>query len=121
MRQTMERTLVIAEIGINHQGNLDVAKRLIQAAQDAGADVVKFQKRDLSICYTEQELAQVRVGPWGQTNGDLKRLLEFDVLQYDEISSLCTELGIEWTASPWDVPSWDFLNRYRPKYMKLAS
>src|SRR4029077_6187472 len=73
------------------------------------------------ICYTEQELSASRPGPWGQTNGDLKRRLEFDTPQYDEIDGLCKAERMMWTASPWDVPSMSFLERYHLRYIKLAS
>ena len=103
----MEKVLVIAEVGINHNGDLRLAKDLISRAHDAGADLVKFQKRDLSLCYTVTELEQPRFGPWGQTNGDLKRLLEFNGRDYEEIARHCALVGVDWTASVWDVPSQD--------------
>jgi len=114
-------TFFVAELGINHNGDLDLAKALIAAAQGAGADVVKFQKRDLSICYTPAELALPRESPFGTTNGDLKRRLEFGEAEYREIDRFCADRGIRWTASPWDLPSLEFLCRFEVPYIKIAS
>lgn len=113
--------LIVADLGINHQGSLDLAKRMIAVAKDCGVDVVKFQKRTIATVYTEAELAQPRPGPWGQTNGDLKRLLEFGPEQYDEIDAYCREVGMAWTASCWDLASVNFIYRYRPPFLKIAS
>ena len=93
------RTFVVAEIGINHNGNLELAKELITAAKDCGADAVKFQKRTVDIVYSPDELAMDRESPFGTKNGDLKRGLEFGVDEYAEIDDDCSALGIMWTAS----------------------
>src|ERR1700679_4391576 len=85
---------VIPESGINHNGDIDIAKRLISVAVAAGCDAVKFQKRTVEIVYTEKELATPRPNPWGDTNGDLKRGLEFGEEEYDEIASFCRSVKI---------------------------
>lgn len=112
---------VVAEIGINHNGDLDIAKRLIKVAHEAGCDAVKFQKRTIDLVYTEDELSMPRESPFGTTNGDLKRGLEFGKEQYDEIDRYCRELGIEWYAAPWDEESLKFLSQYDMPYVKVAS
>lgn len=113
--------LIVADLGINHQGNLSLAKQMIATAKGCGVDVVKFQKRTLSAVYTEAELAQPRAGPWGKTNGDLKRLLEFGPAQYDELDRYCQMLEMPWTASCWDVESVKFVTQYRLPFLKVAS
>lgn len=112
---------VIAEIGINHNGSIELAEQLIRAAKQAGCDAVKFQKRTVDIVYTAEELARPRESPFGTTNGDLKRGLEFGTEAYDRINRLCRELDILWFASCWDAPSVDFLERYDPPCYKIAS
>ena len=112
---------IIAEIGINHNGDLNIAKQLVDIAKFAGADAVKFQKRTLNLVYTQQELAAPRESPWGTTNGDLKRRLEFERDAYDEIDRYCREKGIDWFASAWDLPSQHFLRSYNLKHNKIAS
>ena len=112
---------VIAEIGINHNGDIDLAKRLISVAVAAGCDAVKFQKRTVEIVYTEKELATPRPNPWGDTNGDLKRGLEFGEEEYDEIANLCRSVKIDWLVSPWDEISVDFMERYDTPVYKVAS
>ncbi len=116
-----ERVFVIAEIGINHNGDLAIAKSLIDAAQAAGCDAVKFQKRDIDIVYAPELLAQPRQSPWGTTQREQKQGLEFGQAEYDEIDRYCRELGIAWFASAWDVSSLEFLRRYRLGYNKVAS
>ena len=93
---------LVAEIGINHNGSLAIAKQLIDAAKTAGCDAVKFQKRTVEVVYSPEELAKPRDNPFGPTNGDLKRGLEFGREQYDEIDRYCREKGILWFASPWN-------------------
>src|SRR3989344_4647824 len=93
---------IVAEIGINHNGSLDTAKKLIDVAADAGCDAVKFQKRTIEVVYTPEELARSRESVFGNTNGDLKRALEFGEKEYTEIDRYCKEKGIMWFASPWD-------------------
>lgn len=113
--------LVIAEIGINHNGDIGLCKELIGAAAKAGADVVKFQKRTVEVVYSEEELNRSRDNPFGSTNGDLKRGLEFGRDDYDAIAETCASLGIMWTASCWDEGSVDFLEHYEPPFYKIAS
>ncbi len=112
---------VIAEIGINHNGDLDNAKKMIMAAKNAGCDAVKFQKRTVDIVYTKEELEKPRENPFGATNGDLKRGLEFSKEDYTEIDKYCKELGIVWFASPWDEDSVDFLEEFQVPCHKVAS
>ena len=112
---------VTAEIGINHNGDMKVAKKLIDLAVLAGCDAVKFQKRTVEVVYTPEELAKPRENPFGPTNGDLKRGLEFGYAQYREIDKYCREKGILWFASPWDEESVDFLERFDPPCYKVAS
>ncbi len=112
---------VIAEIGINHNGDIDLAKRLISVAVAAGCDAVKFQKRTVEIVYTEKELATPRPNPFGETNGDLKRGLEFDEEDYAEIASFCKQVKIPWLASPWDEVAVDFMEQFDTPVYKIAS
>jgi N-acetylneuraminate synthase len=112
---------VVAEIGINHNGDLDLAKRLINVAVAAGCDAVKFQKRTVDVVYAPAELAKVRESPFGTTNGDLKRALEFGKEQYQEIDTHCKTQGIVWFASPWDEGSVDFLETFDVPCHKVAS
>lgn len=115
------RTYIIAEIGINHNGSLELAKQLIDAAKEAGADAVKFQKRTIEAVYTQDELSQPRHSPFGQTNGDLKRGLEFSQEGYDYLDKYCRKVGLEWSASAWDVGSVEFIARYAPPWLKIPS
>jgi N-acetylneuraminate synthase len=112
---------IIAEVGINHNGDIDLAKRLISVAVAAGCDAVKFQKRTVEVVYTEKELATPRPNPFGETNGDLKRGLEFHEEDYAEIASFCKQLKIDWFVSPWDEASVDFIQMYNPPCYKIAS
>jgi N-acetylneuraminate synthase len=112
---------IIAEIGINHNGDVDMAKRLISVAIAAGCNAVKFQKRTVEVVYTAEELAKPRENPFGPTNGDLKHGLEFGEEEYDEINAFCKSAKITWFASPWDEGSVDFLERYRTPVYKIAS
>src|SRR5690606_36119110 len=93
---------VVAEIGINHNGDVELAKKLIDVSILAGCDAVKFQKRTVDVVYTAEELARPRENPFGATNGDLKRGLEFGKAEYDEIDRYCREKGILWYVSCWD-------------------
>ncbi len=111
----------IAEIGINHNGSLDIAKQLIDVAVECGCDAVKFQKRTIDVVYTSEELAKPRDNPFGQTNGDLKRGLEFGHEEYTEIDSYCKEKGIVWFASCWDESALEFIEQYNPPCYKIAS
>jgi N-acetylneuraminate synthase len=112
---------VIAEIGINHNGDLDICRKLIDVAVEAGCDAVKFQKRTVDVVYTAEELARPRENPFGPTNGDLKRGLEFDEAGYRAIDAYCKEKGIAWFASCWDEASVDFIDRFDPPAYKIAS
>jgi N-acetylneuraminate synthase len=114
-------TFVVAEIGINHNGNLQTAKQLIDAAVAAGCDAVKFQKRSVEVVYTREELARPRESPFGATNGDLKRGLEFGVDQYAEIDRYCASKNIMWFASCWDEASVDLIEQFMPACYKIAS
>ncbi len=116
-----EPTLIIAEIGINHNGSLDLAKQLIAAAASAGCHAVKFQKRTVSLVYSAAELAQPRESPFGATNGDLKRGLEFGRDEYAEIDRTCRGAGLLWFASCWDLASVDFMEAFGPPCYKIAS
>ncbi len=112
---------VIAEIGINHNGEVEQAKRLIHVAVAAGCNAVKFQKRTVDVVYTPEELAKPRESKFGLTNGDLKRGLEFSADQYKEIDRFCREVGITWFASSWDEASIDFMEQFNPPVYKVAS
>lgn len=112
---------VIAEIGINHNGDINIAKQLIKAAKEAGCNAVKFQKRTIEDVYTPAELSVERESPFGKTNGDLKRGLEFGYDEYCEIDKFCKAEGIMWFATPWDVKSVDFLNQFDIPIFKVAS
>tara|TARA_A100001015_G_C15005196_1_gene720325 strand:- start:567 stop:1412 length:846 start_codon:yes stop_codon:yes gene_type:complete len=114
-------TFVIAEIGINHNGDLDLAKKLIASAKKCGADAVKFQKRDINLVYSKELLSQKRESPWGTTQLDQKKGLEFEKKEYDEIDKFCKEINIIWFASAWDLNSVKFLEQYNFKYNKIAS
>ena len=112
---------IIAEIGINHNGNIDLAKRLISVAVAAGCDAVKFQKRTVEVVYTPEELAKPRENPFGPTNGDLKYGLEFEQEEYEEIDAFCRSIKMTWFASPWDEGAVDFLQQFHPPVYKVAS
>ena len=112
---------VIAEIGINHNGDLDIAKRLISVAVAAGCQAVKFQKRTVDVVYTQEELARPRESPFGETNGDLKHGLEFGIEQYRAIDRYCKDVNILWFASCWDEASVDFIDQFDPPAYKIAS
>jgi N-acetylneuraminate synthase len=112
---------VVAEIGINHNGDVELAKKLIDMADAAGCDAVKFQKRTIDVVYTAEELAKPRESPFGETNGDLKRGLEFGLDEYREIDRFCRQTGIAWFASCWDEASVDFIEQFGPPCYKIAS
>lgn len=114
-------TFIIAEIGINHNGDIRLAKKLIDTAVIAGCDAVKFQKRTVDKVYTKEYLEQPRKSPWGETQRAQKEGLEFGKKEYDEIDIYCQEKGIAWYASAWDVDSQKFLQQYDCKYNKVAS
>ena len=112
---------LIAEIGINHNGDLDIAKQLIQEASDAGFDAVKFQKRSIDKVYTKEFLDGPRESPWGKTQRDQKMGLEFTEAQYIEIDNFCKKLKIAWSASAWDVDSQKFIQSFNVSFNKVAS
>jgi N-acetylneuraminate synthase len=112
---------VVAEIGINHNGDLGLARRLIDVAVASGCSAVKFQKRTIDVVYAAAELARPRESPFGTTNGELKRALEFSKEQYAEIDAYCRDKGIVWFASPWDEASVDFLEQFKVPCHKVAS
>jgi len=116
-----EPCFVIAEIGINHNGDIDLAKRLISVAVAAGCDAVKFQKRTVDVVYSAEELAKPRESPFGTTNGDLKRGLELDYYDYQEVDAFCRSSKIQWFGSCWDEASVDFIDRFNPPCYKIAS
>jgi len=116
-----EPAYLIAEIGINHNGDIEIARKLIDKAVEYGFDAVKFQKRTIEIVFTPEDLARPRESPFGATNGDLKRGLEFGLAQYQEIDRYCREKGIHWFCSPWDEKSVDFLEPFKPVCYKVAS
>lgn len=112
---------IVAEIGINHNGDIDLAKKLISVALAAGCDAVKFQKRTIDVVYSAAELAAPRDNPFGATNGDLKRALELTLDEYREIDSFCKSIKMQWFASPWDEASVDFLEQFDVPCHKIAS
>tara|TARA_B110000003_G_C16588152_1_gene510723 strand:+ start:264 stop:1097 length:834 start_codon:yes stop_codon:yes gene_type:complete len=112
---------IIAEIGINHNGDIDICKELIDIAVESGCNAVKFQKRDIDIVYTKDFLSLSRESPWGSTQREQKTGLEFDKSDYEEIDRYCKEKNIEWFASAWDLNSQNFLQQFNCKYNKVAS
>jgi N-acetylneuraminate synthase len=112
---------VIAEIGINHNGDIDAAKRLIDLAKFSGCNAVKFQKRTIDVVYKPEELAAPRESPFGATNGELKYGLEFEIEEYREIDRYCREKNILWFASCWDEASVDFIDQFQVPCYKVAS
>lgn len=115
-------TYIVAEIGVNHNGSLEIAKQLIQAAYHAGVDAVKFQKRTPELCVPPEQRGQMRDTPWGYiTYLDYRYRVEFGEAEYQEIDRFCKELGITWFASVWDEPSVDFLEAFNPVAFKIPS
>jgi N-acetylneuraminate synthase len=115
-------TYIIAEIGINHNGSLENAKRLIDVASLAGCDAVKFQKRNPDVCVPEHQKNVMRETPWGtMTYLEYKYKVEFEKEEYDEIDRYCKEKGVEWSASPWDLDSLEFLSNYEIPFIKIPS
>ena len=113
--------IIIAEIGINHNGDIEICKKLMKVASEAGCNAVKFQKRNIDKVYTKTFLESFRESPWGKTQRDQKQGLEFDKKEYDIISNFAKELNIDWFASAWDLDSLNFLKQYNCKYNKIAS
>lgn len=112
---------VIAEVGINHNGDMSICKSLIDAAVDSGCNAVKFQKRNINKVYTQAFLDGPRESPWGSTQRAQKEALEFSAEQYSEIAEYCSGKGIEWFASAWDLSSQQFLRQFNCNYNKIAS
>jgi N-acetylneuraminate synthase len=118
---TSRPVLIVAEIGINHNGSLELALRLMEAAAHARCHAVKFQKRTVDLIYSAEELARPRESPFGTTNGDLKRALELGYDEYVEIDRMSRRLGLLWFASCWDEEAVDFIDRFDPPCHKIAS
>ena len=116
----MNRPFLIAEIGINHNGSLEIAKKLIDIAKESGFDAVKFQ-RTIELVYSKETLNIPRESPWGTTTKDQKFGLEFESKEYDEINTYCKKRNIAWFASAWDLQSLEFLDKYNLNYHKVAS
>lgn len=119
--QRPTRIPVVAEIGINHNGDVEIAKQLVRISHEAGCSAVKFQKRTIDLVYSERILSSPRESPWGVTQRDQKLGLEFSLEQYREINGYCAELGIDWSASAWDIPSLHFVEAFAPSFHKVAS
>ncbi|MBI2288034.1 MAG: N-acetylneuraminate synthase family protein [Chloroflexi bacterium] len=116
-----ERVFISAEVGINHNGDMDIARKLIDVAAFAGCDAVKFQKRTIDLVYTKEFLDSPRESPWGTTQRAQKEALEFGEDEYDMIDDYCRSKGIEWYASAWDIESQSFLRKYDLRHNKVAS
>ena len=112
---------IIAEIGINHNGSLEIAKKLIDTAVSCNCDAVKFQKRTVDIVYSEQELNKQRESPWGFTQREQKEGLELNIEEYDEIDRYCKIKGIDWFAWSWDIESQKIMRKYSFPFNKIAS
>ena len=112
---------IISEIGINHNGDIDLAKKMIDISVEAGADAVKFQKRDINVVYSKEFLEGYRESPWGKKQKDQKLGLEFNEAQYKIIDDYCKNKKIEWFASAWDLNSLSFLSKFNLKFNKVAS
>lgn len=113
---------IISEIGINHNGDLDVAKRLIDISKIAGCDVVKFQKRNPDVCVPEHQKGTIKNTPWGDmTYIEYKHRMEFGETEYKEIQSHCKNIGIDWSVSVWDLDSLDFIRDYDISLVKIPS
>ena len=117
----IKKPFLIGEIGINHNGDINLVKKLIDNAKKANFDAVKFQKRTIDVVYTEEFLNSYRESPWGNTQRAQKQKLEFSLEQYNEIDLYCREKSIEWFASAWDFQSLEFLKNFNLKYNKIAS
>lgn len=117
----IQKPYLIAEIGINHNGDIKVAKKLIDIAKEANFDAVKFQKRDINLVYSKEILDSQRESPWGTTQREQKLGLEFSKEEYDEIDAYCKLMKIDWFASAWDLKSLNFLQNYKLKFNKIAS
>jgi N-acetylneuraminate synthase len=121
MGKQLNKIFFIAEIGINHNGSLKIVKKLIDNAKQAGFDAVKFQKRTIDLVYSKQLLDSFRESPWGTTQRDQKKGLEFNLKEYLEIDNYCQKKKIIWFSSAWDIKSLKFLDKFKLKYNKIAS
>ena len=117
----IRKPFLIAEIGINHNGSVDITKKLIDKAKKSNFDAVKFQKRDIDLVYSKEILDTPRDSQWGTTTREQKMGLEFGEKEYDEINEYCKKSQIVWFASPWDINSLKFLDKYNLDYQKVAS
>jgi len=117
----MKKIVLVGEVGINHNGDMDIVKKLINVANLANLDYVKFQKRTVEKVYTKEELDKYRESPWGFSNREQKMGLELNQKQYDQIDAYCRANSIGWFASPWDTESVLFLKQYEPPYIKIPS
>lgn len=120
-KRRVMKTKLVAELGINHNGDLNIAKQLIDVACAAGCQYVKFQKRHIPLVYTPEELAVPRESPWGTTTMEQKKGLEFEVWEYQKISEYCKHKGVEWFASSWDVNSAALMGSFDTAYQKIPS
>lgn len=119
---TGEPVYIIAEIGINHNGDIEIAKQLMDVAVETGCDAVKFQKRTPEICVPEEQKSIPRETPWGSmTYFEYKKRIEFEQREFEQIDAYAKKIGIDWFASPWDVPSVDFLEGFNVPCQKIAS
>lgn len=117
-----EPVYIIAEIGINHNGDIEIAKQLMDVAVETGCDAVKFQKRTPEICVPEEQKSIPRETPWGSmTYFEYKKRIEFEQKEFEQIDAYAKKIGIDWFASPWDVPSVDFLEGFDVPCQKIAS
>ena len=121
LMKKIRKPFLIAEIGINHNGSIDITKKLIDEAKNSGFDAVKFQKRDIDLVYSREILDTPRESQWGSTTREQKMGLEFEEKEYDEINEYCKKKEIIWFASPWDINSLLFLDKYNLDYQKVAS
>ena len=112
---------LIAEIGINHNGDINIAKKLIDNSKKSGFHSVKFQKRTIDKVYSKEQLDAPRESPWGKTTREQKKGLEFGKKEYDEIDKYCKKIDIQWFASAWDLESLQFISNYNLKFNKIAS
>ena len=110
-----------AEIGTNHMGSIDIAKKIIDVAADAGCDAVKFQKKNVEKIYAKKFLDSPLESPWGTTQREQKEGLEFTKEEYDQINNFCNDINIQWSASAWDTESLKFIEAYNPSFHKIAS
>ena len=122
LKKNLKKIFLIAEIGINHNGSVQVTKKIIKNAKMAGFNAVKFQKRNPDICVPESKKRVLKETPWGMmTYLDYKKKIELNKKQYDEIDRYCKKIGIAWFASCWDLDSLNFVKKYKPNYHKVAS